>query len=127
MRHQHRDGGAAVVDFVLVGGLLTLLFVAVVQLAVVLHVRNILIDSAAEGARYGALADRSPADGVRRARELISADLSPRYAADVSAGTESFGGYSTVVVRVEAPLPVVGLLGPGGTLTVRGHAAAERS
>ncbi len=39
------------VDFVLVGTLVILIFVALLQLALVLHVRNILIDSAAEGAR----------------------------------------------------------------------------
>lgn len=34
------DDGSAVVDFVLVGTLATLLFVALVQLALTLHVRN---------------------------------------------------------------------------------------
>ena len=47
------------VDFVLVGALLTLFFLAIVQLTLVLHVRNTLIDAAASGARYGTLADRS--------------------------------------------------------------------
>ena len=121
-----QDGGAAVVDFVLVGALLTLVFVGVVQLAVVLHVRNTLIDCASEGARYGALADRDPAAGARRARQLIAADLSPRFAGDVSAGMQSFEGYRTVTVTITAPLPMIGLIGPNGLLTVRGQAAAER-
>ena len=120
------EGGAAVVDFVLVGALLSLIFVSLVQLAVVLHVRNTLIDCAAQGARFGALADRSPADGVARTRELITQDLSARYAADVVADRERVDGLDTVVVRVRAPLPLVGLLGAGRVLTVSGHAQLER-
>ena len=54
------------VDFVLVGGLLTLFFLAIVQLTLVLHVRNTLIDAAASGARYGTLADRNAEDARDR-------------------------------------------------------------
>jgi hypothetical protein len=115
-----------VVDFVLVGTLATLIFAGVVQLGVVLHVRNTLIDCAGEGARYGALADRVPADGARRAARLISQDLSPGYARDVTAGEETVDGLLTVVVRVRAPLPVLGLLGAGRVITVSGHALPER-
>jgi Flp pilus assembly pilin Flp len=126
VRAHHRDErGSAIVDFTLVGALVTLVFVAVVQLAVVLHVRNTLVDCASEGARYGALADRDPQAGARRARELIAEDLSARYAGSVSAGRERFGGIDTVVVRVRAPLPVAGLLGVGRAIDVSGHAVAE--
>jgi len=117
--------GSAVVDFVLVGALLTLLFVAVIQLTVVLHVRNLLTDCASEGARFGALADRDPQAGAQRAREIIAADLSPAYAADVVAERVTYQGLDTVAVRVRAPLPVVGLFGVGRVITVTGHAMAE--
>ncbi|MDM7856635.1 TadE/TadG family type IV pilus assembly protein [Cellulomonas alba] len=120
-----RDRGSAVVDFVLVGGLLVLLFVAVLQLALVLHVRNELIDSAAQGARYGALAGHGPQDGAARTRELVSAELSARYAADVSAQRQDAGGVALVDVQIAAPLPIVGLLGPSGRLVVHGHAPVE--
>ncbi|WP_306298850.1 TadE/TadG family type IV pilus assembly protein, partial [Cellulomonas iranensis] len=60
------DAGAAVVDFTLVGGLVVVLFVAVVQLALVQHVRNTCVDAAAEGARYAAHVGRAPADGAAR-------------------------------------------------------------
>jgi hypothetical protein len=104
----------------------TLVFVALVQLAVVLHVRNTLVDCASEGARYGALADRTPADGAARARMLIGQDVSLAYARDVVAGRDSVDGLDTVVVRVRAPLPVLGLVGAGQVLTVTGHALSER-
>ena len=128
MRHRTSapDPGAAIVDFALVSGLLTLVFVAVVQLAVVVHVRNTLADCASEGARLGALADSDPQAGVERTRQLITADLSGRYAADVSSVRETVAGLDTVVIRVRAPLPVVGLFGLGRVITVEGHALAER-
>lgn len=125
MTRRAGDRGSAVVDFVLVGALATVLFVALVQLALALHVRNTLIDCASEGARHGALADRTPAEGAARARALIEQDLSARYAGDVEAGREVVDGLDTVVVRVRAPLPVVGLLGTGRGLSVAGHAVAE--
>lgn len=113
------------VDFVLVGALTTVLFAAVLQLTLVLHVRATLVDCAAEGARYGSLADRSPGDGAARARELIEMSLAPRFAQDVRAEATVVDGLAVVRVEVSAPLPVVGLLGPGGTLTVDGHALQE--
>jgi Flp pilus assembly protein TadG len=120
------EGGSAVVDFALVGGLLTLLFVAVLQLSLALHVRNVLVDCASEGARFGALADRDPEAGAIRTRELIRSELSNRYADRVSAGRATVEGLQTVEVRVEAPLPIIGLFGVGRTLTVSGHALAEQ-
>lgn len=125
-RATRRDAGSAIVDFVLVAGLVTLLFVGVVQLALVQHIRNTLTDCASEGARVGALADRGPADGAARARELVRMSLAPRYAEDVEADDVVIDGIEMVEVRVTAPLPLVGLLGPGGALTVRGHAVRER-
>jgi len=125
-----RDGGSAergsaVVDFVLVSVLLLVLFLGVIQVALAQHVRSMLVDSAAEGARYGARADRGPDDAVRRTRDLISADLSSRYARDVTARYTTRDGVDVVEVSVEAPLPVVGLLGPGGVIDVVGHAVRE--
>lgn len=120
------DEGAAIVDFALVGGLLTVLFVAVLQLSLALHVRNVLVDCASEGARLGALADRDPEAGAARTRELIRSALSERYADRVSAGPARIAGLETVEVRVEAPLPVIGLFGIGRTLTVSGHALVEQ-
>ena len=113
------------VDFVLVATLLSLLMLGVLQLGLVLHVRNTLVAAAAEGARYAANADRSPADGVVRARQVITTALSSSFAEDVSAGLYSVDGMPTVYVQVQARLPLVGLLGPARRLVVRGHALAE--
>lgn len=113
------------VDFALVSALLTLLFLGVLQLATVVHVRNTLIDCAAEGARYGGLADRDPQEGARRTRELIAMSLSNRYADDVTAGHTTVQGMTTVEVTVRAPLPVIGLFGPRAGIVVTGHGVEE--
>jgi Flp pilus assembly protein TadG len=119
------DDGAAVVDFTLVGVLLTVLFLALLQLGLALHVRNTLTAAAAEGARYAANADRVPADGAAVTRSLIRASLADSFASDVTAGTQQVAGINTVVVRVRARLPVIGLLGPSRSLSVQGHALEE--
>ncbi len=123
------DAGSAVVDIALVGALLTLLLVAVLQLGLVVHVRNTLVDCASEGARLGARADRQPADGADRARDLVAAELSRGFAgrlSGVGASRVDRGGVQVVEVRLHAPLPLVGLIGPSGGLTVTGHAYDER-
>ncbi len=120
-----RDAGSAAVDFVLVGGLITVLFLGVLQLGLALHVRTLLIDSAAEGARLGARLESGPGDAESRTKELISAALSERYARDVTTSLVEVGGVEMVEVQVRAPMPVIALLGPSGTLEVRAHALAE--
>jgi Flp pilus assembly protein TadG len=105
--------------------LLTVLALAVVQLALALHVRNTLLDAAAEGARFAALAGSSSSDGTARTRDLISAAISPDYAREVTTRTTSVGGVPAVEVTVRATLPVLGLLGPERSLEVSGHAALE--
>ncbi|GAA3208328.1 TadE/TadG family type IV pilus assembly protein [Oerskovia jenensis] len=120
-----RDRGSAVVDFVLVSVLLLALFLAVLQVVLAVHVRAIVIDSAAEGARLAGRADRTAEDGVARTRTLIDAALSERFAQDVTAREIDHDGLRVVEVTVRFPLPVVGLLGPSGALTVDGHALKE--
>ena len=119
-----RDAGSAVVDFVLVGALTTLLAASVLQLMLALHVRTTLIDCAAEGARYAALADRDPGAGAARARELITTSLAAGYAQDVQARSTVIDGLPVVEVQVTAPLPLLGMLGPTA-LTVAGHPLEE--
>ncbi|WP_067950310.1 TadE/TadG family type IV pilus assembly protein [Agromyces sp. NDB4Y10] len=119
------ERGSAVAEFSLVGVLLTALVLAVVQLALALHVRNTVLDAAAEGARYAALAGSSPAAGVERTRALIGAAIAADYAGDVSATTTNVGGATAIAVTVRTTLPVVGLLGPERALEVTGHAPVE--
>lgn len=125
-RARRGERGSAVADFVMVSGLVVFLFMAVFQLGLVLHIRNTLISCASEGARLGARADADPGMGAVRTRELIGASLADQYADNVSVGTSVVGGVQVVEVRVQAPFPVIGLLGPDGQLDVTGRAFLER-
>lgn len=120
-----RQSGSAVVDFVLIGGLVMLFFLAIIQLTLVLHVRNTLIDAAASGARYGTLADRNAEDARARTSKLISVALNSEFARDVSTRESTYQGIRTLEVTVRAPLPVIGLIGPRAMLEVTGHAAIQ--
>lgn len=101
------------------------LFLSVVQLALVQHVRNTCVDAAAEGARYAAHVGRTPADGAQRTADLLRSSLAASYAQDVTADEVEVDGLVLVRVTVRVPLPVVGLLGPGGVMELDGHAPAE--
>lgn len=126
MERWRDDRGSAVAEFTMVGALLTVLTLAVVQLGLALLVRNTVLDAAAEGARYGALADNAAVDGVARTTELIRTAIGDDYADDVTASVRTAaGGHPMVTVTVRTTLPIVGLLGIGGALEVSGHAALE--
>ncbi len=119
------DAGSAIAEFVMVTALLTVLTLSVIQLGLALLIRNTVVDAAAEGARFGALADNSISDGVARATDLITVALGQSYARDVTAATGSYLGHPAVIVTVRAPLPLIGLVGIDGGLEVSGHAAIE--
>lgn len=120
------DRGSAPAEFVMVSGLLVVLTVAVLQLALTLHVRTTLIDAASEGARYAALADSDLDGGMQRTRDLIAMAVGSSYAENVSADVVDRGGAPVVEMHVDAPLPVIGLLGVDIGMEVTAHAPLER-
>lgn len=122
---QRADDGAAVVEFTLVTILLVAVFLAILQLALVLYVRNTLVAAAAEGARYAANADRDPADGAARTRYLAAVSLGSRFADDIRVDRAVVDGVPTIVVEIRATLPLIGLAGPSRALVVHGHAFDE--
>jgi Flp pilus assembly protein TadG len=117
--------GSAVVEFTLVSVVLVGLFLAVLQVGLVLHVRNTLVACAAEGARYAANADRGLADGESRTAALIAESLSADSVGEVSSRYVTAGGVQLVEVRVTTTLPLFGWLGVDRGLTVSGHAVEE--
>lgn len=116
------DRGSIVAENVMVMTLTVLLFAALLQAGIVIHVRNVMIDAASAGARYGALADRRPEDGVARARETLAAAVPGQSAADVAASTVSLDGVPAVEVTISSRLPGMGFLPGPIPVEVRGHA-----
>ena len=117
--------GSAVVDFVLVLVVLIPLFLGILQVALVLLVRNTLASAAAEGARYAATLDHDLADGRARTHDQIDGALSGRFARSIVVHRVSVDGRPTVEVVVRATVPALGIGGPGISLTVAGHAVEE--
>jgi Flp pilus assembly protein TadG len=124
----HDERGSAPVDFVLVGSLVTLMFLALVQLGIDYHVRNVLAACAAEGARYGANADvADPIAGAAKANELISESLGSAYAVATAADPQDdVDGAPVITVTVHARLPLIAWFLPvGPTVSAAGHALLE--
>lgn len=119
------ERGAAVVDFVLVLVVLVPMVLGVLQVSLVLLVRNTLTAAASDGARYAATVGRAPVDGEARTRDQIQGALASRFAEDVQARVVLLDGTPTVVVTVRASVPALGLGGPGVDLQVAGHAVQE--
>lgn len=125
VRRHSSECGAAVVEFTLVSVVLVGLFLAIVQVGLVVHVRNTLVACAAEGARYAANADRDLSDGEARTVALIAESLSDRYGRAVTSRYVTTGGVQLVEIEVTTTLPLFGLLGVDRGLSVTGHAVEE--
>jgi hypothetical protein len=101
------------------------LLLGILQVGLVLHVRNTLVAAASEGARYAATADRSAQAGAERARAQIRGALADRFASDVHARDVVVEGVPGVRVDVRAEVPALGLWGPAVRLDLSGHAVEE--
>jgi Flp pilus assembly protein TadG len=128
-RAADRERGSAVVDFVLVGVLVVTLLLGVLQVAVYVHVRNVAVASAQEGARYAANADVPAEAGAARAVEVIARATSTRTAAGLrctSAEEVEGSGLRLVVVRCSGAVPsLLAALGELLPLSVTGRAVEE--
>lgn len=125
-----RDRGSAPVDFVLVGSLVTLMFLALLQVAIDYHVRNVLAACVAEGARYGANADvASPDAGAAKANDLIAKSLGSGFAhAQAAPQQDQIDGTPVITVEITARLPLFAWFLPSGpTVHAVGHAIQEPS
>ncbi|HZG94777.1 MAG TPA: TadE/TadG family type IV pilus assembly protein [Mycobacteriales bacterium] len=129
-RAAYRDAGSAVAEFVLVVGFLLIpLFLGILQLGMVLHARNVVVASAAAGARYGANVDRRVEDGAaeacRRIREAL-ARVEERLRCTGAVATRGGADPVDVVeVRVDGPLPMFFLPLGSVDVDVTGHAVRE--
>src|ERR1700712_3032541 len=123
------ERGSAVVDFVLVSVLIVTVLLAVLQVAVYVHVRNVVTASAQEGARFAANADVDSGVGAARTVEIVGQATSARTARGLTCtSTEDVDstGLTLVVVRCAGSVPSL-LAGLGNLLPleVTGRAVKE--
>ncbi len=124
------DRGAAVVEFVMITILLVFLLFAVLQIAAVFYVRNVVEASAADGARYAAVAGAQPQDGSARASGLIATGLSGRLGAQVpcTAAAQQDAQSGLAVVEVQCSGRIRSILLPFAALSsihVTAHSLQE--
>jgi Flp pilus assembly protein TadG len=129
LRSGDGERGSAVVDFVLVSVLVVVLLLAVLQLAVYVHVRNVVTASAQEGARYAANADVDSVLGAARTAEIVGRATSPRTADGLSCSSAEevdATGLTLVVVHCTGSVPtLLASLGDLLPVDVTGRAVKE--
>lgn len=126
----HRRGDAGnVAEFSLVAVLLVSIFFLVLQVGIYIHERNVMAASAQAAARYAANANVDSSLGATRAKELITAALSPQAAAGIDctvAETAGPEGLVIVVVHCEGNIPaVLGAVGNVLPINITGRAVKE--
>jgi Flp pilus assembly protein TadG len=128
-RSDDGERGSAVVEFVLVSLLIVVLLLAVLQVAVYVHVRNVVTASAQEGARYAANADVDSGAGAARTVEVVARATSEQTAEGLACtSTEELdgSGLNLVVVRCSGSVPsLLAALGNLLPLEVTGRAVKE--
>lgn len=122
---ERSERGSAVVDFVMIMLILLPLFAGLLQLSLVLHVRNTLASAAAEGARRAAVVGATPEDGTAKAAEMILGTLNEKYAKDIDIQGATVGGAPAYKLVITAEVPALGLGGPAIQLEVSGNAIIE--
>ena len=121
-----RSRGSAPLEFVGVSALIAAVALAVMQFAVVAHVKAIVIDSAMAGAAFGSLADSSLAAGVERAEQLVSIGVAADLIDSVSGRIASVAGRPVTVVTVTYRVPAFALWIPAVSDRVSARAFIEQ-
>ena len=116
VRLRMEQRGNATVEFALVAPILLAVALAVLQLALVLHVRATLTAAAAEGARAG----------ERRTWAILQENIAADVVDDITVQREWHGGALVISVEIAAALPLLGLYGPT-QMFVTGHALQEHA
>lgn len=120
-----KERGNAPAEFVMVSAMVLMLFLGVLQIAFAMFTKNVVQDAASQGARYGAMLDRTPGDGAERAYELIYGVLPDSYSATVTSSVTQWQGVEAVQITVIAPIPTIGPFGLAGNWEVTGHAIVQ--
>jgi Flp pilus assembly protein TadG len=122
---KYDERGSALVDFALVSVVLVPIIFAILQVALIWHVRTTLTSAASEGARFGAAYTNTADDGRQRTAEVIDRTFGREFAAQVEASRADLAGQPVVTVTVSAQVPVLAFWGPTVHVEVQGHAIQE--
>lgn len=106
----------------MISALLMALCLSVLQFGTAVHVRNIMVDAASTGARFAALADRTPQDGVERTHQLISSTVSDRFVEDIQYQYVDGEAGRQLRITVSGRLPGIGIIPGVGEVEVSGSA-----
>ena len=112
-------------DFVLISVPLVLLALSVMGIALNGLVRNVMFDSAIEGARFAALADQKASAGCARAQFLFTKSLGSAIHPTFRCDQAEVGSRTVILVSLEAAIPGLGFLPNNFKLKAVGHATAE--
>lgn len=124
-RDRRCQAGSAVADFVLVAVVLVPVFFAILQLALIWHVKSTLTAAASQGAHYGAGYQRTPIQGAARTRQIIDDTFGTEFRDRVWSRATRIEGQPGVEVDVTARVPVLVFWGPRLSVSVSGHAVTE--
>ena len=124
-RRDFESRGSAAVDFVLISVPLVLLALSVLGVALFGFVRNVMFDSAIEGARFAALADQNTRAGCLRAQELFRTTLGSAIKPTFQCEQAFAGSRSVIFVTIEAAIPGLGFLPNDYRFKAVGHATSE--
>lgn len=104
---------------------LVLLALSVLGVALFGLVRNVMFDSAIEGARFGALADQNSRAGCLRAQELFVKTLGSAITPTFQCEQALMGSRSVIFVSIEATIPGLGFLPNDYRFRAVGHGTSE--
>lgn len=102
------DDGAIVAESAMIIALVTLLCGTILQIGVIIHTKNTMIDAASAGARHAALADRNLSDGQHRTATLLWDSIPNSDAAGIQVTRERDG--ERITITVTHRVPVLGFL-----------------
>ena len=120
------ESGSEVVSNVLLQGLVLFIVLAMLQIGFALHMRNMAISAAGEGARRGGLLGGDEAEAIARTDEILSSLVGASRDARISASRSQGPDGQVLTVEVRTALPILVNLGPQW-LHVRGTSIVEEA
>lgn len=122
------DEGSEIVSHVLVQFLVIVVFLALLQSALIIHTRNTAISAAGEGARRFALLGGTSQDAREQVEDAVASLWGEENIHELTLTREPRGGgtYEVAVVTLRTTFPIFLTFGPS-LLNVRGTAIVEES